>query len=61
MFLRRRDAYKKEHKIFAQIVTEQKVTKTETFSFVIIAMAFRKSASYVLCTTLFVSYGYLNF
>jgi hypothetical protein len=37
-----------ERKIFAQIVTEQKVTKTETFSFVIIVVAFRKSARYVL-------------
>jgi len=50
-----------EHKLFGQIVTEQKVTKTETFSFVSIVVAFRKSACYALYTTLFVSYGYLDF
>jgi hypothetical protein len=50
-----------EHKIFAQIVAERKVTKTETFNFVIIVVAFRKSACYVLYTALFVSFGYLDF
>ena len=50
-----------EHKTYAQIVTEQKVTKTETFRFVIIVVGFPKSACYVLYTTLFVSYGYLGF